>query len=156
MNGIFPLTYVFTHEELHVVSFRLKTSAAVKTTKCSLLRLVHEANLVQYRCHLSLPQVHIKVERKSWGEDADILEANLENVNADAYVTYLCDNTMINTLRIPMLIFANLSQAAYSRYGGPEGLTNWQRKAISRIGIMALSAYANLNTACCIVPALVR
>ncbi|BHF79252.1 hypothetical protein SprV_0602237200 [Sparganum proliferum] len=161
MNGILPLTYVSTYEELHTVSFRLKTSAAVKTAKCSLIRLVNEANLIQYRCHLSLPQVPITVERKSWRTDAvlrglpaDILDVDLENVTADAYVTYLCDSTMINTLRIPMLIFPNLSQSAYSRYGGPEGLTNWQRIAISRIGIMAQTAYANLNTACCIVPVL--
>ncbi|BHF79260.1 hypothetical protein SprV_0602238000 [Sparganum proliferum] len=105
MNGILPLTYVFTREEAHTVSFRLKSSDLVKTTKCSLLRLVNEANLVQYRCHLTLPQVHIKVERKSWRTDAvlrglpvDILDVDLENVTADAYVTYLCDNTMINTL----------------------------------------------------------
>ncbi|BHF79276.1 hypothetical protein SprV_0602239600 [Sparganum proliferum] len=106
MNGILPLTYVFTRGELHSVSFRLKTSAAVKTTKCSLIRLVHEANLVQYRCHLTLTQVHITLERKAWSMDGvlqgsprDILDVNLENVTADAYVTYLCDNTMINTLR---------------------------------------------------------
>ncbi|BHF79306.1 hypothetical protein SprV_0602242600 [Sparganum proliferum] len=97
MNGILPLTYVSTYEELHTVGFRLATSAAVKTAKCSLIRLVNEANLVQYRCHLSLPQVPITVERKSWRTDAvlrglpaDILDVDLENVTADAYVTYLC------------------------------------------------------------------
>ncbi|BHF79259.1 hypothetical protein SprV_0602237900 [Sparganum proliferum] len=63
------LSYVFSDEEFHAVSFRLDKLAGATDSTSSMLQGVREANIIQFLCSASLPSVHIRFDRWDRGRE---------------------------------------------------------------------------------------
>nr|VZI42371.1 unnamed protein product [Spirometra erinaceieuropaei] len=48
MNRMFPLTYTTSDSKMPVVLVHLDAIAAVTSTTCKMLRILHEGNLIQF------------------------------------------------------------------------------------------------------------